>query len=160
MKVMLGNEKYQEVMANGETVIHDMKKDSENTLVENHEILRKVTHDFDGNTGSTMINLETLKNINIELGQIAEDVRNTDSSSLTEMGMMFYGIDHKVMLLADLFHYTVKELEGNFEHTRIIKESYFDLIIRTKEQEDNLNGTPSHEYPFIPMEKLKEIKDE
>lgn len=144
MKVMLGNGKYQEVRANGETVIHDMKKDSENVLVKNHETLREVTHDFDDNTGSTMINLETLKNINIELGHIAEDVQNTDSSSLTDMGMMFHDIDHKIMLLADLFHYTVKELEENFEHTQIIKESYFDLIIRTKDQRDKLNGTLSH----------------
>src|SRR5690625_5684291 len=65
------------------------------------------------------------------------------------MGMMFYDIDHKIMLLADLLHYTVKELEENLKHTQIIKESYYDLVIRTKEQESNPSDASSHEYPFI-----------
>ena len=154
MKVMQSNRKSEEIGVNGKTVVQETKKNSEKSLLENHETLRKVTFELDSNTGSIAINVDTLKNMNIELGQIAENVRNTDLSNLTDMGMMFYDIDHKIMLLADLLHYTVKELEENLKHTQIIKESYYDLIIRTKEQESNPNDASSHEYPFTSMECL------
>jgi len=92
--------------------------------------------------------------MNIELGQIAEGVRNTDLSKLTDMGMKFYDIDHKIILLADLLHYMVKKLEENLKHTQIIKESYYDLIISAKEHKGNPSDASSHEYPFTSMECL------
>jgi|SRR5690625_1392755 len=133
MKVMQSNEKYEEVKDNRETVVHDLKEYSHNKLIENQETLREVTFEFDSNTGSILINLETLKNMNIELDHIADDIENTNLSNLTDMGLRFYDINHKIMLLATLFHYTVKELEENFECTETIRDSYFDIIIRSEE---------------------------
>ena|SRR5690625_2391724 len=132
MKVMQSNEKFEKVKGNGETVIHDLKEYN-NKLIENQETLREVTFEFDSNTGSILINLETLKNMNIELDHIADDIENTNLSNLTDMGLRFYDINHKIMLLATLFHYTVKELEENFECTETIRDSYFDIIIRSEE---------------------------
>ena len=89
MKVMQSNRRSDEMRVNDKTVVQETKKNSEKSLLENHETLRKVTFELDSNTGSIAINVDTLKNMNIELGQIAEDVRNTDLSKLTDVGMMF-----------------------------------------------------------------------
>lgn len=130
MKVMQDNKKYEEVEVDGETIIHSLEKYSNNKLIENQEVLREVTFEFDSNTGSILINLETFKNMNIELGRIADDIENTDSSKLTDMGLRFYDINHKILLLSTLFHYTVKELEENLEQTEAIRSSYFDIIVK------------------------------
>lgn len=104
--------------------------DNKNISEESHDVLKEITHDFDSNTGALLVNLETLRNINIELGCVSDDVRNTDKSNLQNMGMKFHDINHKVDLLADLLYYTLQDLEETYEHTRLIKESYFDLIVR------------------------------
>lgn len=101
-----------------------------NFLVESHDTLKELTSEFDSNIGSTLCRIETLRNIKIELGQIAEDVENTDPTDLTAIALQFRDIDHKILLLADLMRYTVDDLEETFEHTRLIKESYFDLIVK------------------------------
>lgn len=100
--------------------------------------LREITYEFDGNFGATSCRIETLKNIDIELGHIAEDVRETDLSDLTKMGLQFRDINHKIMLLSELMSYTVDDLEENHEHTRLIKDSYFDLIVNPKDQSEKL----------------------
>lgn len=141
--MMLENKVEQEGITDSEIAIGEKKESSKDNLLENQGKLRKVTFEFDSNTGATLVNLETLKNINIELGHVAEDVRNTDLSNASEMALMFYGIDHKIMMIADLFHYTVKELEKNIESTEVISGIYFDLIVRANDQVKEQRGLTS-----------------
>ena len=51
--------------------------------------------------------------------------------------------DHKIHLLADLLHYTLKDFNETYQQTRIIKESYFDLIVRNGGGNEGV-----HEYPY------------
>lgn len=96
--------------------------------------LKELTQEFDSNFGVTSCKIETLKNIEIELGYMAEDARSTDPSDLTAMALQFRDINHKIMLLSELMRYTVDDLEENHEHTRLIKDSYFDLMVNVKGQ--------------------------
>lgn len=97
------------------------------------ETLKEVTFEFESNTGQVLLNIETLKNIEIELGHTSEDVVNTDMLDLSSMGITFRDISHKILLLSDLLHYTMKDLTKAHEHTHLIKSAYFDLIIREKD---------------------------
>lgn len=107
------------------------------------ETLKEITHEFDSNYGGLNLRLHTLFNISTELGTISEDVFNTDKTSLTAMGMMLHDIDHKIEILADLLRYTVEDLKEEMEKTRVIKESYFDLLIKNGGENKGV-----HKYPY------------
>lgn len=104
--------------------------EKENILIDSGEILKELTYDFESNVGALSINLETLDNINTELGYIAEDFRNTNVANLTDMGLMFRDVNHKVRLLSDLLRYTVNELEGNIDSGQKLNGCFFDIIVR------------------------------
>lgn len=93
-------------------------------------VLQELTHEFDHNYGTLNVMLQSLKNIRTELGIVSEDVVNTDNTDIASMGLSFRNIDHKIQLLADLMHYTVKELDKTLDETNEIKEQYFEEIIR------------------------------
>lgn len=103
-------------------------------FIDNYETLKELTSEFDSNTGSTLCNIETLKNITTELGRIAEDVDNTDKSNMTDMALRLRDVDHVIMILSELMRYTTEELEETFHHTQMIKESYFDLIVKAEKR--------------------------
>lgn len=94
------------------------------------DTLKEITHELDHNYGSLLLKYNTLNNINTELGRIAEDVVSVDKGNLTSLALLLRDIDHKVELLADLMHYTVKDLNEDLEKTRVIKDSYFDFHVR------------------------------
>lgn len=104
------------------------------------ETLKEITHEFDSNTGRLLVNLETLRNIETELGTISEDIRNT---KFENYAYLLNDIDHKIHLLSDLLHYCLKDFNETYEHTRIIKESYFDLLVRNGGGNEGV-----HEYPY------------
>lgn len=103
----------------------------------NETKLRELALLFDGSTGNADNHMETLQNINIELSNIAEDVRGSKQGDSTDnvmdMAMMFLDIKHKVLLLSDLLNYTVADMEGNLTETRSIKDNFFDIIVRDSE---------------------------
>lgn len=94
------------------------------------ETLKEITHELDYNYRSLLLKYNTLNNINIELGKIAEDVENVDKENLTSLALLLRDIYHKVELLADLMRYTVKGLSEDLEKTRVIKDFYFDFHVR------------------------------
>lgn len=99
-----------------------------------HHTLKEITHEFDSNVGSLSINIQTLKNINIELGQISDDVSNVDKTQSLDLAFAMLDIEHKIHILSDLLRYTVKEMDEAFEHTETIKRCYYDLIVRESEE--------------------------
>lgn len=101
------------------------------------ETLKEITHEFDSNYGGLNLRLHTLNNISTELGAISEDVLNTDKTSLAAMGVMLYDIGRKIEILAELLRYTVGDLNEEMKKTRIIKESYFDLLVRNGNEKEN-----------------------
>lgn len=101
------------------------------------DILKEITHEFDSNYGGLSLRLHTLNNVSLELNTISDDVLNTDKTNLTDMGLMFRDIDHKIEIIAELLHYTVNDLSEEMEKTRIIKESYFDLLVRKVNEKEN-----------------------
>lgn len=109
-------------------------------VVKLKKTLKELTHELDTNAGALGVNLETLTNINTELGIIAEKVLNTDKSDLTAMGLQFRDIDHIVRLLADTLHYTLDEMNENIEHTNMIKESFFDITCRSKNSDGEVKN--------------------
>ena len=111
-----------------------MTNQKQNELLENIDTLRGVTTEFDHNAGTLLVHLETLNNINSELGTISEDVRNTEFKNYA---YLLNDINHKIHLLADLLHYTLKDFSETYEQTRIIKETYFDLIVRAGREGEN-----------------------
>ena len=122
--------------------------------------LKELTHELDNNTGALGVNLETLTNINTELGIIAEKVLNTDESDLTAMGLQFRDINHIIRLLADTLRYALDEMNENIEHTKLIRENFFDIVIRNEKTDVNQSNNNSHEYPFVPMEQLGKLKND
>lgn len=116
--------------------------------------LKELTHELDQNHGALGVNLETLTNINTELGIIAEKVLNTDKSDLTSMGLMFRDIDHIIRLLADALNYTLDEMNENVEHTNLIRKSFFDVVIRNEKPDVHQSNNNSH------VEQLGKLKND
>lgn len=112
-----------------------MTNHNQSELLENIDTLKEVTQKFGHNTGTLLVHLETLNNINSELGMISEDVRN---AKFENYAYLLHDIDHKIHLLADLLHYCLKDFNETYEHTRVIKESYFDLIIRAGKEGESI----------------------
>lgn len=98
------------------------------------ERLKEITHDLDANHGGLSIRLHTLKNVSEELNSISIDVFETDKTCLQSMGVMLLDIDHKIEMLADLLRYTVEDLSGEVDKTGLIKETYFDLLVRNADK--------------------------
>src|SRR5690625_4126113 len=79
------------------------------------EKIRELAQQLDCVTGNFSLNINTLGNLSIELGNIALDVREADVMNVTQAAMVFYDIRHKIELLADLMHYTLGDLEDTYE---------------------------------------------
>lgn len=75
-------------------------------------LLRSKVFDLDYVRGGIELNAATLRNIDIELGQIAENVENT-KSDMESMALTFNDINHKILLLSDLMNYVTKDLKTN-----------------------------------------------
>lgn len=107
----------------------------EKNISESHDVLKQLSHELDHNVGALNLNRLTLERTKKELGRVSEDIENTDQSDLTAMGMTFRDIAHSVQILADLLHYTMENLDENFQHTTLIKDSFFNVIVRGNEEE-------------------------
>lgn len=107
--------------------------------------LRETAHKLDHNIGDTMGKIETLKCISTELGRISDEVDNTDLSDTTAMAMQFYDMQHKIIMVTELLRYTLNDLNETFEETQIIKESFFNLIVRNGKVEDGVSQYPFYE---------------
>lgn len=96
-------------------------------------LVKDSVNDFDSALGSLLINVESLKAINTEVGHVREDVDNTDKSDLTSMALRFRDIDHKIILIDDLLNYTLKDLIKNYEECQHIKTGLFLEFIKEKD---------------------------
>lgn len=104
------------------------------------KLLDELVGDLESGLGNLGLNVETIKNIEIELGYISEDVSNVNERDPYEMAFTLRDIKHKIHILADLLHYTTKEMTANYEETSEIMYKMCHLIVgQPKENGGNEN---------------------
>lgn len=96
---------------------------------------RELVQDLDDSFAGILGSLGSIKSIKTELGQIREDVDNTDRLDLTSMALQFRDMYHKIILIDDLMTYVSKELKGNFNKGYDIKNELFERIVHGQENE-------------------------
>jgi|SRR5690625_800618 len=92
--------------------------------------LKDASMELDTFLGGLLCNIESLKAIATEMGYVRVDVDNTDQTDLIAMGMQFRDISHKITLIDDLLHYTLKDVIKNYEECQHIKTG---LLLESKE---------------------------
>lgn len=104
------------------------------------DILKELAHKLDEQFGALGLNKITIENVNLELGRISVGVENTDRRDMTAMALQFNDMAHSIQLIADLLNFTKKDLNDNMDKMEIIKESFFDIIVRENEQQKTLES--------------------
>lgn len=142
MKIMLPGGGYQEITKNeqGEKVIRyakDGKEYSEEEWEERHflsnETLSEIRCGLDNSLGRIGTGIEVLDALQVETGRIEEDVVNMDGS-LSNMGLMMYDIQHKIIMINSLLFHTIKEMKGHCTESNNLNKQLFDYEIREKQK--------------------------
>ncbi|HLR71274.1 MAG TPA: hypothetical protein VK085_07560 [Pseudogracilibacillus sp.] len=92
--------------------------------------MKELAHKLDSNYGSLLLNQRTIQNIQTELGQISDDIENTNENDLQAMGMTLHDISNSVQLITDLMTYTADDFKSNLAETGKVKEDIFNIAVK------------------------------
>src|SRR5699024_8068836 len=98
--------------------------------------MKELAHKLDSNYGSLLLNQRTIQNIQTELGQISDDIENTNENDLQAMGMTLHDISNSVQLITDLTSdktlsdVRADDFKSNLAETGKVKEDISNIAVK------------------------------